>query len=58
MIFLFFTLKITYIEYYTIHFYKKNEWCNIWDKIYKDFLKNNKKKLWKFRYHFRGLKEL
>ena len=38
--------------------YKKNEWCNIWDKKYKDFLKNNKEKLWKFRYHFRGLKEL
>ena len=36
--------------------YKKGEWCNIWDKKYKDFLKKNKKKLWKFRYHFRGLK--
>jgi deoxyribodipyrimidine photolyase-related protein len=36
--------------------YKKGEWCDIWDKKYKDFLKKNKKKLWKFRYHFRGLK--
>jgi deoxyribodipyrimidine photolyase-related protein len=36
--------------------YKKGEWSDIWDKKYKEFLKNNKKKLWKFRYHFRGLK--
>jgi deoxyribodipyrimidine photolyase-related protein len=36
--------------------YKKGEWSDIWDKKYKEFLKKNKKKLWKFRYHFRGLK--
>lgn len=25
--------------------YTKNNWCNIWDKMFWDFLKNNKKKL-------------
>jgi len=38
--------------------YKKGEWCDIWDVKYREFLKNNKKKLWKFRYHFRGLKNI
>jgi hypothetical protein len=36
--------------------YKKDEWCNKWDEMYNIFLKKNKKKLWKFRYFFRGLK--
>jgi deoxyribodipyrimidine photolyase-related protein len=36
--------------------YKKDEWCQEWDEMYRDFLKKHKKKLWKFRYHFRGLK--
>ena len=36
--------------------YKKGEWSDIWNEKYKNFLKKNKKKLWKFRYHFRGLK--
>ena len=39
--------------------YKKREWCDgcdIWDKKYDDFVKKNKKKLWKFRYYFRTLK--
>ena len=36
--------------------YKKGNWSDIWDKKYKDFLKKHTKKLWKFRYHFRGLK--
>ena len=38
--------------------YKKADWCKIWDDKYKTFLKNNKKELWKFRYHFRGLKNV
>jgi len=38
--------------------YKKGDWSDIWDKKYKNFLKKNKKKLWKFRYHFRGLKDI
>lgn len=35
--------------------YKKDEWCDEWDDLYKKFLEKNKKKLWKFRYYFRGL---
>ena len=38
--------------------YKEDEWSEKWDEMYKDFLKKNKKKLWKFRYHFRGLKDI
>ena len=38
--------------------YKKEDWCVIWDNKYKNFLKKNKTKLWKFRYHFRGLKNI
>ena len=38
--------------------YKKGEWSDEWDKMYDDFLKKNKEKLWKFRYHFRGLKDV
>ena len=36
--------------------YKRDKWCDIWDDKYNKFLKKNKKKLWKFRYYFRGLK--
>lgn len=36
--------------------YSKGEWCDVWDKLYYDFLKKHKKKLWKFRYYFPGLK--
>ena len=38
--------------------YKKGEWTIIWDKKYNNFLKKNKNKLWKYRYHFRGLKNI
>jgi deoxyribodipyrimidine photolyase-related protein len=38
--------------------YKKGKWSEIWDTKYKNFLKKNKDKLWKFRYHFRGLKNI
>lgn len=38
--------------------YKKGEWCDIWDKAYQNFMKKHKDKLWKFRYHFPGLKKL
>lgn len=38
--------------------YKEGEWSEEWDKLYKNFLKKNKEKLWKFRYHFRGLKDV
>lgn len=34
----------------------KDKWCKIWDELYNKFLKDKKKKLWKFRYFFRGLK--
>jgi len=33
--------------------YKKGDWCDVWDKKYRDFIKKNKKKLHKFRYYFR-----
>lgn len=36
--------------------YKKDKWSDIWNKLYYKFLKKNKKKLWKYRYYFRGLK--
>ena len=36
--------------------YKRGDWCDVWDDKYNKFLKKNKKKLWKFRYYFRGLK--
>lgn len=35
--------------------YKKDKWSDEWDKLYDNFLVKNKKKLWKFRYYFRGL---
>lgn len=38
--------------------YRKGEWCDVWDGKYRMFLKKNKKKLWKFRYYFRGLKNV
>jgi len=34
------------------------EWIEKWDDLYNRFLKRNKKKLWKFRYHFPTLKKL
>lgn len=36
--------------------YKKGKWSDEWNELYYQFLKKNKKKLWKFRYYFRGLK--
>lgn len=38
--------------------YKKGEWSNTWDTLYREFMKKNKEKLWKFRYHFPGLKNI
>jgi deoxyribodipyrimidine photolyase-related protein len=35
--------------------YKREEWCSIWDTKYRYFVDKNKKKLWKFRYYFRGI---
>ena len=37
---------------------KDKEWIEKWDDLYNRFLKRNKKKLWKFRYHFPTLKKL
>ncbi len=36
----------------------KDQWTEKWDKLYNQFLKKHKKKLWKFRYHFPTLKKL
>lgn len=38
--------------------YKKNEWSEEWDEKYYSFLKKHKKLLWKYRYYFRGLKDV
>jgi deoxyribodipyrimidine photolyase-related protein len=38
--------------------YARGEWVEKWDKLYNDFLKSCKKKLWKYRYYFRGLKDV
>ena len=38
--------------------YKKEKWCDKWNEMYYIFIKKNKKKLWKFRYYFRGLKNV
>jgi len=38
--------------------YKKDSWCDEWNKLYDNFLKKNKKKLWKYRYFFSGLKDV
>lgn len=38
--------------------YKKGEWSDKWDEMYDNFLKKNKKKLWKYRYFFRGLEDV
>lgn len=32
--------------------YRKGQWSDKWDELYKKFIKKNKKKLWKYRYHF------
>jgi deoxyribodipyrimidine photolyase-related protein len=38
--------------------YKKGEWSEKWNQLYHNFLKKNKKKLWKFRYSFPTLKNI
>ena len=38
--------------------YKKGEWSEKWNELYNNFLKKNKKKLWKFRYSFPTLKKM
>lgn len=35
--------------------YKKGEWSNKWDELYRKFVKKHKKKLHKFRYYFRSI---
>jgi len=36
--------------------YSRDDWCDIWDGLYRKFLQKHKKKLYKFRYHFPTLK--
>jgi deoxyribodipyrimidine photolyase-related protein len=38
--------------------YKKGEWSEKWTELYRKFMKKNKQKLWKFRYHFPQLKNM
>ncbi len=35
--------------------YKKDKWSDDWDILYKKFIKNKKKLLYKFRYYFRNI---
>lgn len=53
------TMRRPYISSYNyiikMSNYKKRDWAAIWDKKYHDFVKKNKKKLWKYRYYFRSL---
>lgn len=35
-----------------------NQWYNKWDNLYLEFMKKNKKKLYKYRYHFPTLKNI
>ena len=35
--------------------YKKGDWSEVWDELYRKFIKKNKQKLWKHRYHFPAL---
>ena len=38
--------------------YKRGEWSEKWDELYRKFMKTHKKQLWKFRYSFPGLAKL
>lgn len=38
--------------------YKPGEWSEKWNEYYQKFMKKNKDKLWKFRYHFPGLSKM
>lgn len=33
--------------------YKRGDWCDVWDEAYRNFIKSNKQKLWKYRYYVR-----
>jgi deoxyribodipyrimidine photolyase-related protein len=35
--------------------YKKSDWSIKWDKLYHDFIKKHRAKLYKFRYYFPSL---
>lgn len=37
---------------------KDKDWAEEWDELYNNFMKKNKEKLWKFRYHFPALKKI
>ena len=38
--------------------FKKGKWSEEWDKLYREFMKDNVDKLWKFRYSFPALKKI
>lgn len=38
--------------------YKKGKWDKEWNDKYQKFITKHKKKLWKYRYHFSGIKNL
>lgn len=38
--------------------YEKNDWVKIWDNLFYDFLKNNKEKMYKFRYYYPIIKKI
>ena len=38
--------------------FKKGQWSEEWDKLYREFMEDNVDKLWKFRYSFPALKKI
>ena len=38
--------------------YKPGEWSEKWNEYYQKFMKKNKEKLWKYRYHFPALSKM
>lgn len=42
---------------YNMSNYDKGEWFNIWNNLYRKFVKKQRKKLYKFRYSFPSLKQ-
>lgn len=35
--------------------YKKDKWCDEWDKLYHKFIKKNKRKMSKFKYYYKSI---
>lgn len=51
------TMRRPYISSYNyilkMSNYKRADWCDKWDILYKEYVAKNKKKLWKYRYYIK-----